>query len=289
MQLIKILITLVLILIIFEIIWIIYNVLYKKKSGEFYENKDNKTIWLLWFQGWDNAPKVVLDVKQSWIKWNPDWKVQTISDVELSTLLPGVMESLPANIKLAAKSDVVRLNLLDKYGGIWADATMLCMRPINQWITDALEPSGFWMYHGGSNAKRPASWFMVNQKGYIIKQWKSACDTYWVARTEAHDYFWMDSLFDNLIATDPEFVAQWERVPYIYCEDPGQSHALALKYSGKNPEIMDLIIKAPPIALKLTHHEGDFAEGTNAYIAIKYSLETSLNDLPPMNPKMPKT
>jgi hypothetical protein len=263
--------------VILEILYILYRVFGMNKATEPFDvvsDISGKTVWILWFQGWDAAPKVVLDVKRSWVELNPEWKVRAVSDADLPSLIPGVMEGLPKGISAAARSDVVRLNLLSKYGGVWADSTMLCMRPLDDWVYPAVEPSGFWMYHGGADERGPASWFIVSQKGsYIIERWKAACDAYWKGRSEPHDYFWMDSLFHDLISSDPDFDAQWSRVPYVSCEAFGQAHALAGRCSNVDPDVQAALRKSPPYALKLTRHEsGDFSPESNAGVAISIAL-----------------
>lgn len=39
----------------------------------------NKTILVLWFQGWDNAPLLVRQVAESWEINNPDWNVEYVT------------------------------------------------------------------------------------------------------------------------------------------------------------------------------------------------------------------
>ena len=38
----------------------------------------NKTIWLLWLQGWDQAPWLVRQVARSWEVNNPGWKIEHV-------------------------------------------------------------------------------------------------------------------------------------------------------------------------------------------------------------------
>jgi hypothetical protein len=52
------------------------------------------------------------------------------------------------HIKEQAKSDIIRLHLLAQHGGVWADATVLCLQPLDHWLYDMLAPARFWMYHG---------------------------------------------------------------------------------------------------------------------------------------------
>lgn len=43
-----------------------------------------KTIWLLWMQGWDNAPWIIQQVRKSWELLNPKWNVELVSSDNLS-------------------------------------------------------------------------------------------------------------------------------------------------------------------------------------------------------------
>ena len=158
-----------------------------------------------------------------------------------------------------AKSDIIRLALLNKYGGVWADATLLCMKPLDSWIQDAIQASGFWMYHGtggGMDIQHgPASWFIVSVAGSpIISKWKAGCDAYWKERQSTGNYFWMDGIFKDLYETDIEFKSEWDRVPYLSCEDKGQAHMFADGAWKENTnEIKQILDESPPHVLKLWH------------------------------------
>ena len=43
----------------------------------------------------------------------------------------------------AAESDLLRLYLLNKYGGVWVDSTNLCRRPLNDWLPSAASQGFF--------------------------------------------------------------------------------------------------------------------------------------------------
>ncbi len=36
----------------------------------------NNTIWITWFQGWDNAPEISQKCLESWKHYNPDWNIE---------------------------------------------------------------------------------------------------------------------------------------------------------------------------------------------------------------------
>jgi len=93
----------------------------------------NKTIWLLWFQGWENAPYLQREVALSWENNNPGWKIQYLDMNNLNDFIKYIdyMYDTNKQISLQAKSDIVRLSLLKNHGGVWADSTMLCMQPLD--------------------------------------------------------------------------------------------------------------------------------------------------------------
>jgi hypothetical protein len=222
----------------------------------------NKNIFIFWLQGWDNCYWLNKQVVDSWKIQNPGWKIHLISFNNLKFYFKNIdnIDYIYDDKKLIspqAKSDIIRLALLNKYGGVWADATLLCMQPLDNWIYKAIELSGFWMYHGHgaemSKENGPASWFIVSKKNnYIINKWKNKCDEYWNKNNFAHSYFWMDELFKDLFYDDAIFNELWKKVPYIYCEEDGESHTLnKYKMEKNNPYIKEKLYNNPPYVLKM--------------------------------------
>jgi hypothetical protein len=217
-----------------------------------------KNIFLLWLQGWDSAKWLNKQVAESWEINNPGWRINYIDIVNLKDYVNDIdyIYDINKNISPQAKSDIIRLSLLKNHGGVWADATMLCMQPLDHWVYDAVEHAGLWMYHGhgGGMSKDigPASWFIVSKKdGYIINKWKYECDNYWNNNNFTSNYCWMDGLFKTLFYKDKIFKQLWLKVPYLYCELDGQSHTLAHhKMDNNTPHIKQLFENKPPYALK---------------------------------------
>ena len=247
----------------------------------------NKVIWILWFQGFDKADWLIKQVAESWRHNNPDWVIIYITDANLRDYLQDIdyIYDESKTISMQSKSDIIRLALLNRYGGIWTDATMLCMRPLDAWIHNSIEPSGIWMYHGNGGdmiGYGPASWLIASEKGgYIISRWKAKCDEYWKNRDKCDRYNWMDFLFRELYESDEHFRNLWNQVPRIYCEDFGQSHSLAHN-NGMVSNYSDLkksFEESPPHALKFWKHwSTDFPDVTtsecmnsNGYFAIQMS------------------
>eukprot|EP00798_Chlamydomonas_sp_ICE-L_P007708 gene7708-876_t len=115
-----------------------------------------KTVWILWLQGWSEAPALCQEEAQSWKRLNPTWNVELVSAATLHHYVKIPYIRNP-DIGNAAKSDIIRLSLLDKHGGVWADASLMCWAPLDDWVYEALRPTGYFLFGF-------ATWFHVNVK-----------------------------------------------------------------------------------------------------------------------------
>ncbi|WP_407253388.1 capsular polysaccharide synthesis protein [Klebsiella pneumoniae] len=90
----------------------------------------NRTIWVYWAQGLDNAPPVVQNcVKTLKENSSPDFVVQVVDDFNLVDYID-IPEIINTRLKEGVISrthfsDIVRFELLKKHGGVWIDSTVL--------------------------------------------------------------------------------------------------------------------------------------------------------------------
>lgn len=124
-----------------------------------------KIIWILWLQGIQNAPPLVQQCVASWRKYNPDWKVIVLDEHNLAqhAVISLVVLQNAAKVSPQAVSDVLRINLLAQHGGVWADATCLCCRPLDEWLHDCTR-SGFFAFAKPAKDRLLASWFLAASK-----------------------------------------------------------------------------------------------------------------------------
>lgn len=231
----------------------------------------DKNIFLLWLQGWDKATWLNNQVAESWKINNPEWKIHLMDLANLKDYVTDIdyIYDTTKNITPQAKSDIIRLSLLKKYGGVWADATLLCMQPLEHWVHEAVEPASLWMYHSSLKGIKkkiiPACWFIVSKKEeYIITKWKEDCDKYWSINNFAKNYLWLDCLFAKLYFKDVKFRELWLKVPFLYCELDGQSHTLSHHGMKNNsPHIKYLFKTQPPYALKFWNYWNDIFPNIN--------------------------
>jgi inositol phosphorylceramide mannosyltransferase catalytic subunit len=85
-----------------------------------------KIIHQIWF----GEKPMPASIMQTWRKMNPDWNYMLWTEKNLPRLYnQELFEYLKS---LAMKSDVARYELLYRYGGVYVDADMICMRSLNE-------------------------------------------------------------------------------------------------------------------------------------------------------------
>ena len=138
-------------------------------QGDYMSNSIPTKLWLLWFQGLDEAPYLVQKCIESWVKKNPTWEITVLDNSNLhnymdTTIFDNELSKLP----LVKKSNLVRLRLLEEYGGVWADATTYCTTPLDEWIQEATTSSGFFVFHKPGPDRVMSNWFMASEKNSKI-------------------------------------------------------------------------------------------------------------------------
>lgn len=94
------------------------------------EHKKSNYVWWCWLQGIEQAPPIVKACYNSLRRNLPDREIVVIDDknwkeyVELPEYIVEKWEK--GRIPAAMFSDLLRLQLLIKYGGTWIDSTVLC-------------------------------------------------------------------------------------------------------------------------------------------------------------------
>lgn len=141
---------------------------------------------MYWHQGWDRAPNIIKQCVRTWQKHNPTWDIYLLdaknvtNKIELLPILGKLQPPLPA------LSDVIRILLLKKYGGVWADTTVWCMRPLDNWIESASKTNGFFAYEKPAPDRPISNWFLAaNKDSRILDLWHSAMQDV-LAKTQKH-------------------------------------------------------------------------------------------------------
>lgn len=140
----------------------------------------NKTIWMCWFQGKNHKSirKLNATCLRKWQSLNPEWQVNILDNTTIEKYVPEYFDILKrAKYKRGRphRADLLRLLLLSRYGGVWADASLYPVTKLDDWLHDAINYTGFFTYRFSprNRNRETVVWFLaVNQPNHIlVKAW----------------------------------------------------------------------------------------------------------------------
>lgn len=217
-----------------------------------------RVVWMLWLQGWDRAPELVRSCAQTWRRLNPGWTVRLLDRAALADVLPddALAHVAGKTLEPEAWSDVVRLELLARYGGVWVDATVYCLRPLDEWLPPRLT-AGFFAFERPVPDRMLSSWFLAAVQGSgIVQRWRRAARDYWAARASRDEYFWVHRLFAECHASDPGFQADWAAVPTLSAVGPHWFQPYETRLTARPTADDETFLKNPDVPLIKLSHRG---------------------------------
>lgn len=134
-----------------------------------------KKIWMFW--AGKTLPLEIECFVNKIRRDNPDYALTVVNNDNLPHYLPGLVFK-HADMLVAHKSDVIRLELLYKYGGIWMDASTILNRKLDELLAvnhgNCYDMVGFYRDVSTLDRRYPVieTWFMaVPQQSEFINRW----------------------------------------------------------------------------------------------------------------------
>lgn len=182
----------------------------------------NKRIFTYWHQGFDKAPEIARACVRSAGLQNDSWEIVCLDEHSSSEWIDPIPipQARWSKIGLAHRSDLIRTQLLIKYGGVWADPTVWFCRPLDDWLPDLME-AGLFMFQRPGRDRAISNWFIAAepQNQLLERLYEKLC-AYW---------------------TTHEFVNFDRQMP--------RSGRILLRVLSRNRELSRLWLKAPIIRL----------------------------------------
>jgi hypothetical protein len=171
-------------------------------------------VWVYWEQGFAHAPPVARLCRAELDRFHAPGEV-----VGLDADSEPAWTDIPSHVreKTAADrtrfSDVVRLDLLSRYGGVWVDATCLPRTRLPAHAA-TLAPTGFFAFT--SREARPSSWFLASAPGHpLLVLLREAEYAFWAHRDTPLHYFDLHHMFEALHDHVPWARTVWGAVPEV--------------------------------------------------------------------------
>lgn len=152
-----------------------------------------KNIFILWLQGWGGVPPIVEACKSSVIEHMPDCKINLISEKNLFDYIdiPDyiVTKWKQGIISHAHFSDIIRTELLIKYGGFWLDATVFLTDSIFEWVyKQKLLMFQYCNIHDITMVCN--NWFIYSYPGHpVLVSIRDGLYEYWKKENKVKEYF----------------------------------------------------------------------------------------------------
>lgn len=223
-------------------------------------------VWVCWFQGEDKAPDLVRACINSIRKMYMDCDVVVLTDRNIKEYVQMpkyIIEKRKKGIISAQHySDLLRIELLCKYGGLWLDATVLCT---SSDITEGLFDLPLFVYKGMDLLRKDimptiaSNWLIYahsNQK--ILLLTRKLLHMYWQETNDIDDYY-IFHIFFALSAR--RYIEEWNEVPMFNNCNP---HTLQFELDNRFDEKRwNQILKMSDFH-KLNHHN-DYTKVQNSY------------------------
>lgn len=185
----------------------IYPILEKHRKQQLFPQKDSNSnhVWLLWWQGEKEMPDMVKMCYHSVLnnfKGVADVTLLTEENINDYVSLPSFIEQkrLNGQITLTHYSDIVRFHVMNKYGGLWIDATYFISRKVDKSI---FQKDIYTIVNPHPSSKNNNDYIWYNWTGNLIKlppqsnlgTFVEECFLfYWKNHTELVDYYLIDHL-----------------------------------------------------------------------------------------------
>lgn len=209
-----------------------------------------KIIWQYWGQGWeyDKFPDIVKLCFQSVEKYKGDYTVIRLDNDTIFNYIdfPEFIKEKTdkGKIKYVFLSDLLRLALLDVYGGVWLDATIL----LTDYFPERFEKADYFVFQRSEEVQDRKKWEKFNNdyfswdKRQKVKMLSSIIFAkkgnkvihillelmliYWEKYEEVYHYFFLQILYDTIVSS---------YLPECKCEivDDTLPHLLIEKFENR--------------------------------------------------------
>lgn len=191
-------------------------------------NYDGTTyVWTCWLQGWDRAPELAKACLASLKKNLADVEIVELNDknhTQWVSLPDYIVEKYKkGHIPAAMFSDMLRLQLLAEYGGVWIDSTVLYTNANNTNLTNSYSPSwqdivnaDLFVFQytkpGRKWSGALSNWFIASKKeNPFIMTLRDMLFAYWKDYDVALEYYICHLFFNEVANIYPEQIA---KMPY---------------------------------------------------------------------------
>lgn len=170
-------------------------------------NLNNHTIWICWFQGKENLLEHKINSKcfLSWIEKSNHDNIVLLDNNNINEYASeffDIVNSSPRHTK-QARSDLLRLLLLKKYGGTWVDASVYCNNSFEEIFSNTINHTNFFAYRfiprqlNDRGHKEIVSWYITSVNPY--NEFIILLTDLFISKFSDFDYDWIYFTFHQCV------------------------------------------------------------------------------------------
>ncbi len=176
-------------------------------------------IWMFWDKGYENMPDLIRHCYHSIQRQVKGREIILIDESNMARYAPlprYILDKYRQGfISVTHFSDILRLVLLENYGGLWIDATVFLSGPLPR----ALLGNHLFVYRldfvDGTPRSASNSIIASNPHNPVIEGVRKCLFEYWKYEYCAHDYYIMHIYWDLVTEYAPLYSQEWEKVDFV--------------------------------------------------------------------------
>ena len=252
-----------------------------KLNKRYFFERTIKPVWILWLQGFENAPEVVklcvhsmkriLGQQEHICLLDKDnlFEYIDLPDYIIQKWQRGIIDNTHF-------SDIVRLHLLNTYGGIWIDATVYFT---GNKLPDYIKDSNLFMFNIWESRKKcqdaaiSANWLIASEPANkMLMILEALLLEYWKKENETRDYMLFHILWKIVVERFPD---EWDKVENIL-RDPAHllANELTCQFDERRFERLKKISDIHKLSYKIEYAEA----GNDSFWAKICELERNTSD-----------
>jgi hypothetical protein len=173
------------------------------------------------FTFWVGEPNRIVSACHSKMREkHPGWEITMIESTDHEDI-----ERIEGfdSLSIQAKSDWARLCLVAKYGGVWLDATALCVRPVTEWVDMASDKViGFGCPITGCESVLENWAFAARANHPLIRKWKDEFKKAIAMGVDAYKKHYINIMGNHPISNHMPYLTM--HGAYTVVQDPKQVH-----------------------------------------------------------------
>lgn len=214
-----------------------------------------RQIFMFWESGWEGQTGHAALAAKSFQLMNPTWEVILLNRTTADAITHRE-DYFPDGLyyrkwRVQARSDVLRTLLLYQRGGVWADATLLCNRPLDSWLKlDAPDLVTFERHENKAKQERMnispwiTSWFLASppQGKTISSIHKVVTDPNQLYRMRK-EYFWWHRICSEVFKEEgnKSRAMSFPSADAMHCVTPDWTHSAPVLKRCANEEIASVV------------------------------------------------